>query len=93
MSQVNNAVKQKLISDYIKTPQGRVKLAASMTQPLRLRRDYTSVGRKTFLVEHDNAGLDKVLKNARDVGIISGASAPQWLVKEIVKKIKQYKNK
>ena len=27
------------------------KLAASMTQPLRLRRDYTSVGRKTFLVE------------------------------------------
>jgi hypothetical protein len=51
MSQVNNATKQKIISDYIKTPQGRMKLAASMTQPLRLRRDYTSVGRKTFLVE------------------------------------------
>ena len=51
------------------------------------------VNKKTFLVEHDNAVLDKVLKNARDVGIISGASAPQWLVKEIVKKIKQYKNK
>ena len=48
---VDNAVKQKIISDYIKTPQGRAKLAASMTQPLRLRRDYTSVGRKTFLVE------------------------------------------
>jgi len=51
MSQVNNATKQKIISDYIRTPQGRMKLAASMTQPLRLRRDYTSVGRKTFLVE------------------------------------------
>ena len=51
MSNVNNAVKQKIISDYIKTPQGRQKLAASMTQPLRLRRDYSSVGRKTFLVE------------------------------------------
>jgi len=51
MSNVNNAVKQKIISDYIKTPQGRAKLAASMTQPLRLRRDYSSVGRKTFLVE------------------------------------------
>ena len=51
MSIVDNAVKQKIISDYIKTPQGRSKLAASMTQPLRLRRDYTSVGRKTFLVE------------------------------------------
>lgn len=48
---VSNAAKQKLISEYIKTPQGRHKLAASMTQPLRTRRDYTSVGRKTFLVE------------------------------------------
>jgi len=48
---VNNSVKQKLISEYINTPQGRAKLAASMTQPLRLRRDYMAVGRKTFLVE------------------------------------------
>jgi len=51
MSNVSNVVKQKIISEYIKTPQGRAKLAASMTQPLRTRRDYTSVGRKTFLVE------------------------------------------
>lgn len=48
---VSNAVKQKIISDFIKTPGGRQKLAASMTQPLRTRRDYTSVGRRTFLVE------------------------------------------
>jgi len=48
---VSNAVKQKIIGEYLKTPQGRAKLAASMTQPLRTRRDYTSVGRKTFLVE------------------------------------------
>lgn len=47
----NAAVKQKIISEYIKTPAGRQKLAASMVQPLRTRRDYTSVGRKTFLVE------------------------------------------
>lgn len=53
MSNVNvdNAVKQRIISDYIKTASGRAKLAASMIQPLRTRRDYTSVGRKTFLVE------------------------------------------
>jgi hypothetical protein len=51
MQGVSNAVKQKLISEYIKTPTGRAKLAASLTQPLRTRRDYTSVGRKTFLVE------------------------------------------
>lgn len=51
MTTVSNAIKNKLIGDFIKTPQGRQKLAASMTQPLRLRRDYMSVGRKTFLVE------------------------------------------
>jgi HK97 family phage major capsid protein len=50
-SGISNAAKQKLISEYIRTPQGRAKLAASLTQPLRTRRDYTSVGRKTFLVE------------------------------------------
>jgi hypothetical protein len=48
---VSTAVKQKIIGDYIKTAAGRAKLAASMTQPLRTRRDYMSVGRKTFLVE------------------------------------------
>jgi Phage capsid family. len=48
---ISNELKQQIISDYIKTAGGRAKLAASMTQPLRLRRDYTSVGRKTFLVE------------------------------------------
>jgi len=51
MAEISNQVKQEIIQEYIKTAGGRVKLAASMTQPLRLRRDYTSVGRKTFLVE------------------------------------------
>ena len=46
-----NAVKRKIIGEYIRTPQGRAKLAASMTQPLRTRRDYAAVGRKTFFVE------------------------------------------
>lgn len=46
-----NEYRQKVIGDHIKTAAGRAKLAASMTQPLRLRRDYTAVGRKTFLVE------------------------------------------
>ena len=48
---VSAAIKQKIIGDHIKTASGRAKLAASMTQPLRTRRDYMSVGRKTFLVE------------------------------------------
>jgi HK97 family phage major capsid protein len=40
-----------LIAKYIGTQAGRQVLATSMQQPLRLRRDYASVGRKTFLVE------------------------------------------
>ena len=40
-----------IIGDFIQSPAGRAKLAASMTQPLRTRRDYAAVGRKTFLVE------------------------------------------
>lgn len=51
MAELTNQERQDIISDYIKTASGRMKLAASMTSPLRLRRDYTSVGRKTFLVE------------------------------------------
>jgi hypothetical protein len=50
-NQISNDVKQQIISEYIKTAAGRAKLASSMIQPLRLRRDYTSVARKAFLVE------------------------------------------
>ena len=48
---IDNKVKQQIISKYIESAAGRQKLAASMVQPLRQRRDYSSVGRKTFLVE------------------------------------------
>lgn len=51
MDNISNEVKQQIIGEYIKTAAGRAKLAASMIQPLRLRRDYTSVARKAFLVE------------------------------------------
>ena len=43
--------KYAIISQHIRTAAGRQKLAASMIQPLRQRRDYTSVGRKAFYVE------------------------------------------
>lgn len=51
MSNIDSAAKSKMISQLINSPTGRVKLAQSMVQPLRTRRDYSSVGRKTFLVE------------------------------------------
>lgn len=67
MSNVSNAVKQRIIGEYVKTPSGRAKLAASMTQPLRTRRDYSSVGRKTFLVEELPDGAMPVYDKDPDV--------------------------
>jgi len=43
--------KYEIIGNYIKTASGRQRLAATMIQPLRERRDYTAVGRKAFYVE------------------------------------------
>jgi len=48
---VDAQTKSEIISKFIKTAAGRQRLAASMIQPLRRRRDYTSVGRKAFFVE------------------------------------------
>ncbi|HEY8097826.1 MAG TPA: HK97-fold major capsid protein [Methylobacter sp.] len=48
---VDNTIKEKVVEQYIQSASGRRRLAASMVQPLRERRDYSSVGRKTFLVE------------------------------------------
>lgn len=67
MANVSNAMKQKVISEYIKTAAGRQKLAASMTQPLRSRRDYLAVGRKTFLVEQLPDGALSIYDKDPDV--------------------------
>jgi hypothetical protein len=48
---VDNSIKERIVDKYIGTTAGRTRLAASMVQSLRERRDYSSVGRKTFLVE------------------------------------------
>jgi len=48
---IDASIRDRYIGELVKSAAGRHKLAASMTQPLRLRRDYTAIGRKTFLVE------------------------------------------
>lgn len=48
---VDNTLKEQFVDRFIHSSAGRKRLAASMIQPLRDRRDYSSVGRKTFLVE------------------------------------------
>lgn len=48
---MNTQQKFELIGKYVRTPAGRAKLASTMIQPLRRRRDYFGVGRKAFWVE------------------------------------------
>jgi len=43
--------KNEIIAKHIVSSAGRRRIAASMIQPLRRRRDYSSVGRKAFYVE------------------------------------------
>lgn len=47
------------------------------------------INRRTYLVETEDEPLNKILKNAKKLGIISGASTPEWLVKSIIKKIRE----
>lgn len=57
---VDNSVKEQMVDKLIGNGPGRRRLAASMIQPLRERRDYSSVGRKTFLVEQLPDGAQAV---------------------------------
>ena len=50
------------------------------------------INKKTYLVQTKDVLLQKLLKNAKKVGLISGASTPDWLVKEIIKKLQSLKH-
>jgi hypothetical protein len=65
---VDNSLKEKMIDQHIGTSGGRRVIAASMIQSLRDRRDYSSVGRKTFLVEQIPDGSTPIYDKD-----------PQWL--------------
>lgn len=59
--------KYEILSKNIRTAAGRQRLAASMIQPLRRRRDYTSVGRKAFYVEQLPDGALPIYDKDADV--------------------------
>lgn len=50
------AVREAIVSQYLRTQQGRLLLAQSMIQPLRTGRDYTAMGRKVFAIEQASYG-------------------------------------
>ena len=51
-----------------------------------------SIGKKsnpeTYLVESQEAITPKMLRNVRSIGVISGASAPDWLARDIIAAMK-----
>ena len=51
MAPMDNATRDRLIGEQLRTASGRQRLAASMQQPLRSQRDYLSVARKAYYVE------------------------------------------
>lgn len=59
--------KYAILAEHVKTASGRQKIAASMIQPLRKRRDYTSVGRKAFYVEQLPDGALPIYDKDADV--------------------------
>ncbi len=64
---VDNTIKEQIVDKYIGSSAGRKRLAASMVQSLRDRRDYSSVARKTFLVEQLPDGAVAIYDKDPDV--------------------------
>lgn len=66
-STISQDVKEQIVSEYFKTAAGRVKLASSLTMPLRKQRDYKAVGRKAFIVLQLNKGTMPFFDRDADV--------------------------
>lgn len=54
----------------------------------RLAEIGASVNGNTRLVEKPAGGLAEIIKGARSIGVISGASTPSWLIEEVIGCIK-----
>ena len=65
------------------------RISANTKRLLHLGR---KANRSTFLVEHERQVPRRPLEKAKTIGIISGASAPSWLVNAVIKKIKELRN-
>lgn len=48
---IDKKLREAIVARYIMTPTGRTRLAMAMIAPLRRNLDYTSIGRKAFLIE------------------------------------------
>lgn len=67
--------RERLIGEYIQTSAGRQRLAQAMVAPLRARLDYSSVARRTFLVDELPPGAFPIY----DKDMVSDFSPPDWV--------------
>lgn len=64
---VSITAKNSILEKHLRSPQGRSIIAASLQQPLRSRRDYSSVARKMFMVDPLPNGALPVYEKDPDV--------------------------
>jgi hypothetical protein len=78
-SQISDALRNDIITKYINSSAGKQNLARSMIAPLRTRLDYSSIGRKAFLVE-------EVLCEVCGKPTIEGANAgcPHCITRDVI---------
>lgn len=67
MQKLSADQKQTILNELMGSAAGRVKIASSLIQPLRFRRDYTSVARKAFIVEQLPDGAQSMYDKDPDV--------------------------
>ena len=72
-------IRERIISEYISTANGRQALAASMAAPLRRRMDYSSLARQTFMVEQLPDGALPIYGPDSEAGKVSDFKNPEWV--------------
>lgn len=78
-SRMDDALKNDIIAKYINSGIAKQNLARSMVAPLRNRLDYTSVARKTFIVEEI---LCEVCKKPTVEG--ANAGCPHCIARDVI---------
>jgi hypothetical protein len=68
-------VRERIIGEYIQSSAGRQLLAQAMVAPIRRRLDYTSVARRTFLIDELPPGAFPIY----DKDMVSDFSPPDWV--------------
>jgi hypothetical protein len=78
-SKISDALRDDIIAKYINSSAAKQNLARSMIAPLRTRLDYSSIGRKAFIVEEV---LCEVCKKPTVEG--ANAGCPHCIARDVI---------